>query len=239
MVMQRRHPLIDYAYYTGSDEIRIILKPYSVYQNYSYITCEQKELIDFNYNAARGNESYGKPYCVPKDCINFAGEPVSIDEALFYVVPYEIERDENVDEHQLFGNYIIRCSGRNTSINEIVPYGTWQQVPTLASQINGWVSLHNNSLGFCPNNNFLPYERWFIETREVFQEKGVTPELAILILSYWKWWDSEFVNHQDGRFSNTSWYVEGKEPPEKVYNMLQHEQQHVLPDGEAMQEGWR
>ena len=128
---------------------------------------------------------WGRPSFVPEQCINLAGKEVSRAEALFFAVPYHIEKGSIApftDQHQLCANYIerkvkvIKRPHKYRSI--IVPSGLWQQVQTIESvteyfDIKGNFNLrynNKNCIGFRPNNHFLPYNRWFIKTRKALNK---------------------------------------------------------------------
>ena len=140
-------PAPNYLIYTREEDIRIIRQPYSMHRNYWYVTAEQRDFIDSNIHAARGDEHYGKLHCVPHGCINYAGKPVAFEEAVYYAIPYMMEKYKLNGERQYFGNYIIR---HNAWSKNTVPYGTWQQVQTLPTLVRGNIHLqgifHLNNL---------------------------------------------------------------------------------------------
>ena len=105
----------------------------------------------------------------------------------------------------------------------IVPSGLWQQVQTIETRAEhfgptGYFIFrysNRNCLGFRPNNQFLPYNRWFVETREILREHfpSESSEITEKILSYWIWWKDPHINRQDIEFEDKEWYQ--KEPEYK------------------------
>lgn len=122
-------PAPNYAIYTREEYIRIIRQPYSIHRNYWYVTVEQRNFIDSDIYAARGEEHYENLQCVPHDCIKYTGKPVVFEEAVFSAIPYMIRK-----YRKYFDNYIIRHNAWSTNS---VPYGTWQQLPTLPPLVRG------------------------------------------------------------------------------------------------------
>ena len=229
------NPQQDYSYYLAGREASLLEQPFSNHLGWQYITSDQYNNINNNFDNANGdynsgNQYYkdqkriwGRPSFVPEGCINFAGKEVTREEALFFAVPYHIEKESIspfTDKHQLCANYIerkVQVKGKPHKYKSIiVPSGLWQQVQTIESFSEHWSPTGNfsfrynnkNCLGFRPNNNFLPYNRWFVETKEVFNKHPISKEEGIVkkILSYWVWWKDPQVNRQDIEFIEQEWY---------------------------------
>ena len=236
------NPQQDYSYYLAGRKESLLEQPFSNHLGWQYITTDQYNNINNNCDKANiehqsGSQYYrdlgyiwGRPSFVPEGCINFAGEEVTREEAIFFAVPYYIEKESishYTDQHQLCANYIqrrVKIKGKPHKYKSIiVPSGLWQQVKTIPYYSEnysegGYLNLkqsNKNCLGFRPNNNFLPYKRWFVETRKVLSNHSIAKEARIVeeILSYWIWWKEPHINRQDIEFEDKEWYK--KEPEYK------------------------
>ena len=217
-------PNPDYSYYLGGRDTALLEQPFSNHLGWQYIKSEQFDNIEDNFKASnseyrsgstfykkQGVKSWGRPSFVPEGCINLAGKSVSREEAIFFAVPYHIEKGSIspfAQEHQLCANYVERklpVKGKPHKYKTIiVPSGLWQQVQTIETCTEHFGPTGNfifrysnrNCLGFRPNNHFLPYNRWFVETREVLRKHFQSEPSVITekILSYWIWWTDPLVN---------------------------------------------
>ena len=95
----------DYSYYLGDRDTALLEQPFSNHLGWQYITSEQFDNIEDNFEASnseyksgstfykeKGVRSWGRPSFVPEGCINLAGKTVSREEAIFFAVPFHIEK---------------------------------------------------------------------------------------------------------------------------------------------------
>ena len=96
------NPQQDYSYYLAGRKESLLEQPFSNHLGWQYITSDQYNNINNNFDKANweyetGSQYYkelgniwGRPSFVPEGCINFAGEEVTREEALFFAVPYHL-----------------------------------------------------------------------------------------------------------------------------------------------------